>query len=455
MADKTVEISLHPDAKHNFDEKANLLATSLTPDPQVFDDSQVTSAMPYVSGTIGKDDIIPEENVWSRRDHSGREIARFFQSGGRVFGLEGESYLAFRKLAESIQRTQVLRDSISLDTIIDLLTRWLRSTRKGQPELSATDFILSKCREIVSEYTVLMPLYELFVEEPFELGRVLIRTVTAEEIDGWVAAQSREHPEHTESYKQSGEKWKKKHQGRAAASITLVAEPERAYEVARREAEDALAILQVFSIGVLVPEAKCYWTLLGSEKVEAFTYFILQGSDLKNGATGYYRYRNTVWMLSKALLVDLQSRGLDAASALLRESKRNDFQDHVVDALLLYSRAALQDGLTEKLLYILVALESLLLRNETEPIGQNLAERLAVVVGGNVDERKAIIGTTKEAYGLRSQFVHHGVEIDDLKVMDEFMLYAFLFFTKTLKAVDLFQTKIAFLDALEAKRLSY
>jgi len=448
-------INLHPDAKRTFDEKASLLAAFLRPDPKVFDDSQHVPINPYVTATIGKDDIIPESNVWSKADHSGREYARYFQAGDRVVGLEGETYLAFRRLAESIQRTQALRDSISLDTIIDLLTSWLRLTLKGQPELSATDFILSKCREMVGEYTVLLPLYELYVEESFELGRVLIRTITAEEIDRWVERQSKEDPEHAESYKQSGERAKQKHQGKAAASITLLAEPKRAYEVARREAEDALAMLQVFSIGVLVPEARCYWTLFGSEKVESFTYFILQGSDLKNGATGYYGAPNTVWMLSKALLVDLKSRGLDAASALLRESKRNDFQEHVVDALLLYSRAALQGGVTEKLLYILVALESLLLRDETELIGQNLAERLAVVIGGNVDERKAIIKTTREVYRLRSRFVHHGVEIDDVKTMDEFMLYASVFFEKILKATDLFQTKIALLDALEAKRLSY
>src|SRR6266480_527172 len=316
-------IHLHADAKRNFDGKATLLATSLTPDPQVFKDIQGIAATPYVSATIGKDDIVPEESVWSRADHSGRETARYFQAGDRVFGLEGESYVAFRRLAESIQGTQALRDSISLDTIIDLLTKWLRLTQKGQPELTATDFILSKCREMVGEYTVLMPLYQLFVEEPFELGRVMIRTITGEEIDSWVSAQSKAHPEHSESYRQSGEKWKRKHQGSAAASITLVAEPKRAYEVARREAEDALAMLQVFSIGVLVPEARCYWTLLGSENQEQYTYFILQGRDLKTAAQGYYRFRNTADGLSKALLAELKTRGLNTASALLRQSKRS------------------------------------------------------------------------------------------------------------------------------------
>ena len=444
---------IHPDAKRNFDEKASILATSLTPHPQVFDDSHFPIA-PHVAGSITQDDIVPESSVWSRMDHSGRESARYFQVDDHVFSLEGETYSAFRRLGESMQRTQALRDKISLDTVIELLTDWLRAARKGQSTLTATEFVLSKCPDMVSEYTVLLPLYELFIEEPFEIGRVLIRTVTEEEIDGWVAAWTKEYPEGADSFKVSGQKWKRDLQGKATATITLVAEPKRASEVARREAEDALAMLQVFSIGMLVPEARCYWTLLGSERVESFTYFILQGETVKNGQSGFYRFRNTTGSISKALLTDLKARGLDLASALLRLSKRNEFQERLLDALLMYSRAALQDGLAEKLLYILVALESLLLRDDKEAVQQNLGERIAFTIGGNVEERKRVIKVTKDAYSLRSGFMHHGADVDDLKVMEEFMLYTSVFFERMLQATDLFTTKAHFLDTLEDRKLA-
>ncbi len=444
---------IHPDAKRNFDEKASLLATSLTPDPQLFDDNQFPIA-PQIAGSITRDDIVPESSVWSQMDHSGRESARYFQVHDHVFSLEGETYSDFRRLAESMQRTEALRDKISLDTIIELLTDWLRAARKGQSTLTATEFVLSKCPAMVSEYTVLLPLYELFIEEPFEIGRVLVRTVTEEEIDGWVADWTKEYPEAAESFKVSGQKWKRDLQGKATASITLVAEPKRASEVARREAEDALAMLQVFSVGMLVPEARCYWTLLGSERVESLTYFILQGQTLKNGHSGFYRFRNTTGRISKALLTDLKARGLDLASALLRLSKRNEFQEHLLDALLMYSRAALQDGLAEKLLYIVVALESLLLRDDKEAIQQNLGERIAFTIGGTVEERKRVIKVTKDAYSLRSGFMHHGADVDDLKVIEEFMLYTNVFFERMLQATNLFTTKAHFLDTLENRKLA-
>jgi hypothetical protein len=447
-------IDLHPDARQNFDQRAHLLSTSLTTDPQAFDDSHRFPINPYVKAALTKEDIAPQESIWGRLDHAAQETARYFQAGDQVFGLEGDTYVAFRGLAESIQRARPLRDKVSLRTILDLLTLWLRAVRKGQAEASATEFVLTKCRDIVCEYTVLMPLYELYIEEPFEVGKVLIRTVTNEEIDGWVADWAGEHPDHIASYQQSGEKWKQALQGKAAASVALVAEPQRAYEVARREAEDALAMLRVFSLAMLMPEARSYWTLLGSERAEQYMYFVFLGGRLKNGHQGFYRYRHTVPTLNKGQIAYFRELGLDTASSLLRTEERNDLQESLLESLLIYSRAALQDDLAEKLLYIIVALETFLVRDTAEPLQQNLAERVAFAIGRSLTERKDIIKATKDAYGLRSRFMHHGAAVDDVKAMEEFMKYAFAFFITVLERANQFSSRTAFLDALEDRKLS-
>jgi hypothetical protein len=447
-------IDLHPDAKRSFDERANLVAVSLTTDPQVHDDTQRFPINPSVGAALGKEDIIPDENVWGRLDHAGRETARYFQAGNHVFGLEGDNYVAFRKLAETIQRAKPLRDKVSVPTVLDLLTAWLRTVREGQGETSATEFVITRCREMVAEYTIVMPLYELYVEEPFEVGKVQIRAVMEEEIDGWLADWVAKDPGNAASYDVSRQKWKKMLQGKAAATITLVAEPERAYEVARREAEDALAMLQVFSLATLIPEARSYWTLFGSEKAEHFAYFVLQGGHLKNGKQGFYRYRHTVPTLNKVQIAHLKGLGLDAASALLRSKERSDFQASLLEALFIYSRAAVQDNLAEKLLYIIVALETLLVRDATEAIQQNLAERVAFTIGGSLAERKAIIAAIKDVYNLRSRFMHHGDQIDDVRAMEEFMQYAFAFFVTVLQRANEFTSRVVFLDALEDRKLT-
>jgi len=354
-----------------------------------------------------------------------------------------------------MQRTAGLRDTISLETILSLLTEWLRKTATGETKETASDFVLSKAQGEVGEYTIVMPLYHVLIQEPFELGKVTIRTLSREDIDRWIGRQIKHDPEHAEAITQAGEKWRTKHQGVAAAWITLTAEPKRAYEVARREAEDGLAMLQVFSIGTIVPGARCYWTLFGSERVEQYAYFALDTNEVKPllGGSGYYRFRNSTASISSVLLAELKRRGLDIASGLLRMSKRNDFQEKLLEALLIYSRSAIQEEMSEKLLYILVALESFLIRDETEPIQQNLSERIAFTIGRNVVERQAIVKAVRKAYGLRSRFMHHGEEIDDVKAMEEFMAYAYSFFETALH-IDSVPTRKGFLDALEARKLT-
>lgn len=419
------------------------------------DNSQRFPIDPHVKQTISDEDIVPDSLLQIQADHAGIEIARSFTAGGKPFALEGEQHAAFRRLAESMQRTAGLRDTISLETILSLLTEWLRKTATGETKETASDFVLSKAQGEVGEYTIVMPLYHVLIQEPFELGKVTIRTLSREDIDRWIGRQIKHDPEHAEAITQAGEKWRTKHQGVAAAWITLTAEPKRAYEVARREAEDGLAMLQVFSIGTIVPGARCYWTLFGSERVEQYAYFALDTNEVKPllGGSGYYRFRNSTASISSVLLAELKRRGLDIASGLLRMSKRNDFQEKLLEALLIYSRSAIQEEMSEKLLYILVALESFLIRDETEPIQQNLSERIAFTIGRNVVERQAIVKAVRKAYGLRSRFMHHGEEIDDVKAMEEFMAYAYSFFETALH-IDSVPTRKGFLDALEARKLT-
>lgn len=61
----------------------------------------------------------------------------------------------------------------------------------------------------------------------------------------------------------------------------------------------------------------------------------------------------------------------------------------------------MKSDLSDRIVYILTALESLFLKDGSEPIQQNLAERLAVSTTDNANERMDIIRNTKAVYKLR------------------------------------------------------
>jgi len=57
---------------------------------------------------------------------------------------------------------------------------------------------------------------------------------------------------------------------------------------------------------------------------------------------------------------------------------------------LIYSRNSIATDISDKLLFVLVALESMLLKDSNEPLQKNIGERMAFLVGDSAQSRKVI-----------------------------------------------------------------
>ena len=131
----------------------------------------------------------------------------------------------------------------------------------------------------------------------------------------------------------------------------------------------------------------------------------------------------------------------------------NAFKKSVLNSVLLYSKSAFTSDPVEKVVYILSALESILLRNEYESIQHSLAERVAVFTAQELIKRKYIITTIKSAYGVRSRYLHHGHTSSELELISEFMSCAWIFFIQLIDNVERFSTKESFISAIEDHKL--
>ena len=101
---------------------------------------------------------------------------------------------------------------------------------------------------------------------------------------------------------------------------------------------------------------------------------------------------------------------------------------------------------------MLSALESIFLKNENEPIQQNLAERIAFFISNNIDERKNIVRNIKDVYGIRSKYLHHGHSSSELESISKFMLNVWVVITKLLLDADRFVDKSAFINEIEDRK---
>lgn len=161
------------------------------------------------------------------------------------------------------------------------------------------------------------------------------------------------------------------------------------------------------------------------------------------------------WLINTSLSKLLFSSGLQKASELLLLEKTTLFQSDALHALKLYSKSSLCPETEEKLIYTFAAIEQLLLKDRSELITINVAERLAFCLGGKISEISAISENTLQVYDFRSSFVHHGqmIEPEQKEKIKQFMYNSWKFLTKVLVNVDRIESKLQLIEEIDKVRL--
>jgi hypothetical protein len=457
-----VKPELHPEAARNFDEKARVLLAAVAPEaPHEPAEPPTHMFRPggHVVATFDEGDY-SEFKITGQSDQLGRTIARYFEYEGRRFGLEAEKYEALARFSESIQKTKAFRDLASTKWVEDRILDWMTTKFAGEAVPTLGDYLAERCEEDVKEHEIWFPVSHLSVESELPFGNVVFRTITKEMMDRWEEDMQGAKEGHDAAYAAKLDMYLARKradlQGLAAATAKVYAEPRRAYEVALRESERAVAALRIYQVAATTtPEVTSYCALLGRENVEGIKHLEMEDDRVRRWYERPVGKPVLHWHLSDDdIRKYTETFGFDQVSRLLRLKSRTKFQETLLDALLLYSRSTREKDLAGKLVYTLVAMESVLLRNDTEPIQQNVGERMAFIIANTVEERQETIRNLKAAYRLRSRFVHHGHTIEERETVWRFMINAWALFTTLPKASQRFETKEELIDHLEAIKLS-
>lgn len=158
------------------------------------------------------------------------------------------------------------------------------------------------------------------------------------------------------------------------------------------------------------------------------------------------------WRLRNKDIEELESMILNKINPIILSQAPSKFYKSIANSVYVYSKAAFTADPLEKVIYMLSALESIFLKNENEPIQQNLAERIAFFISSNIDERKNIVRNIKDVYGIRSKYLHHGHSSSELESISKFMLNVWVVITKLLLDADRFVDKSAFINEIEDRK---
>lgn len=407
----------------------------------------------HITANLTERDIIGSvRRVQEILDGTGAQVGRFFDYSDHHVGLVGEAYQDLLRLLERIQRSG-LQQTVSNKTLLETSFAWIerRYSKAGDEQL--VPYLLQEIGQMVEEQELWIPLHRVYLERPVVIGSVRFETISKAMLDAREAElRKRLSPEDLPRLAERMERDRKTLQGSAAAVVIVTAEPTRAEELAREKSEQAVALLRFFSPANWHPEMRSYCTLLGDEDLRVQTFFRVKSGKLITQHTGGHDRRNRPdWFATPD--VERFPGLLHLVSELADETKpKSDFQKRLLDAMLLYSRNSVAREPVDKLVYIFAALESMLLKNSSEPIQDNIALRVAHLVGEDMPSRKQIAATLKAVYSQRSSFVHHGLSIESAAAVSEFMVNAWTCFNSLMRRTGSVQSKDALIDQLDEKK---
>jgi hypothetical protein len=412
-----------------------------------------------IAGTFGPEDI-RGPIVGSQTDRFGRDVELHYADSERMIVLAGEAFANFQKAVRVLHQQKAINTSASEGTISKLAFEWLCAARiRGESTETVTEYVEAKLDELVQDVTVILPVFGLHVEGELAIGQVIFKDITREEATEWRAMQQRTAPEHIDAINDMHGKLESKVLGRCAARVRVRAEPDYAVDWATEQAELSLGILRLASIGAFAPEMPTTFALAGRE-------IVMRGQDIIVGPGDKFTTREYIVHSQ-----EMRPAVFDAAhqrssvipitghwGALLNKNALTELETKALRSVIIYSRATRYRNISEKLIHVFAAIESVFLRNDNEPISTAISERLAFAVGADADTRLAIAKLVKEVYGIRSKFVHHAVEAHPdgpvLQQLERFLAVVATFYQNMKGFMASFATPDEFLDALERRKYS-
>jgi hypothetical protein len=419
------------------------------PAPAQFSSKPLTNP-PHPRLVLMEKDIVGEiTHFESIVDGEGTEHGRFWISGGNRIGWDGEAYQKIRRIASKLSTGKPLGEYVSMKFALEETFSWLRRALENGQDRSLAAHMKARCEDELFQGEIWIPLNNTYANGPFTIGSVAFKAIHISMMEAWysrfdsvlnVQAHAAMNDERAAL------------QATLAACTMVCAEPQKALEVALERTTDATALLRFLSHANWSCKIKSATVPSGSQGLSTMrSLFVVEGA-IKNISKGMKEAPPRPWNVTENIKVlpdvlkGLNDLALNPYGTELRRS--------VYESLLIYSRNNLTTDLSEKLLFVLVALESLLLRDGSEAIQGNLAERLAFLVGPTLEERKQIVETTRTVYKLRSNFVHHGKAVEEVEALERFLSYAWNALAALIANVDRYATRGDLISYLNDRRLA-
>jgi hypothetical protein len=447
------KINLPQQAIDYYNQKADELLLKLEPYKESSSlDSAQSSKSHLFSQTIDVKDI--DNLSISTVDGFGNIKSKYFDTATGQVGLCGENYQKCRVIIEKLSNTKELRELVSYKFIHDSIFTWFSEKYNGsiKQDIQFLSYLSKRISEVINKYKIAIPISFLIIEKPFKIGNIVFDFLRTDLFDKYEKKSLEGVTDENEinAIKQGIIKIRKKYQGKTCATIKLEAERNKAIEIAKNETDISLAVLQFFSPAALIPESTNYISRMGQISVLESHVFLFEG-ELPVIMAYFDDNRYPFWHLGEKELSKLEEFGINMFSNLISRKNLSKFEETCLTSIRYYSKAISFRKFPDRLVFLIVSIETLLLMDKNEPIQENVTRRLAILTKSLAQQQVNVISTLSKAYQRRSSYLHHGEIISDMNMLKDLQLIIWTAIERAVHFTSKFITKSEFINYLEEK----
>ena len=362
--------------------------------------------------------------------------------------MQNEVYEKLRLLSERVAKISWVRNFLGQKYVEKVLFLWCRENFSLLEQASFTDFLTAKAKTVIKTQTVCVPIALMEIEEDFTFGPVEIISLTAEFIEEREQARMLMSSTQLDQTQLLFADISKKIQGLAAIRFNMRGADNHVKLQCYNLAKDIIGLIRLYSTAAYNPWIVCPCDVLGLETAPSKTLLSYSDRDFsfsEGSATSNLRH----WRLSNFEIKNIRNRGLEVMARLVKTDNLSKFQSRVRSSLLTYSKGITSTDLGDRLVYTFSAMEALLIRDASEPIQQNLGERMAFLIEVDPTTRQAIVKNVKDAYAIRSRYIHYRIQISDEKALEIFIRNARATLDAAINNMDAFPTQTDFIDGTD------
>jgi len=371
--------------------------------------------------------------------------------GGQYLRIEGEGFVALKKIAAEMVVKCELADVVSFAFVEDALFDYRIAAFKSSEWNSPIEQLEKRVEESVQDCSFSFPLSGSRGNRAFVFCGVDFQPDCAEFRQYLVSFLQCDNAPEAErlANQRTAEEWSDRFGQSMWASVNITAEPQHAKELALQHVTDATHLLRALCFAGYHP-TRHVAIVPGAPFFEPNLTLATVG-----GASSYYpdpaAKPELVWF-GEDFLASLYELGLKHIDNLFRKESKSEMEDLCLRALITLGSVAGMSDVSDKVVYGCTALDMLYSRDQ-EPILATMPKRLATEVGVDLADRKKILAVVKAVYGLRSGRVHGGRAAELNAQTRDFFLYLFNLAMRLPFIASRHETQAQYIGSLEDRML--